>query len=320
MVKLSVVMSVFNGAAQLAQTLDSIAAQTMTDYELIVIDDGSTDATAEILSERAARDPRIRVITTSNEGLTRALIRGCAEARAMVIARHDCGDVSAPERFARQLEVFGEQASRLHPPGVPPDGPDAPPVLVSCAAQYVGPGGEYLYIATASGDGVRWSLRHDGVDTIRGLPHHGTAMFRRDDYLAAGGYRAEFRFAQDLDLWVRFAKRGSIVILPDVMYTAAYSAGAISATRRDEQVALARIALQLRDDALSDDERAGLIAQASTIGETDLPPRKRDEAAAFYFLASCLRRNRDPRWRGYAKSALRRDPLHLRSWLLLLKR
>ncbi|MCU1227793.1 MAG: glycosyl transferase family 2, partial [Acidobacteria bacterium] len=71
MARLSVVMSVFNGAAQLDATLNGIEAQTMRDYELIAIDDGSTDATGEILRARAARDPRIRVITIANDGLTR---------------------------------------------------------------------------------------------------------------------------------------------------------------------------------------------------------------------------------------------------------
>ena len=73
MVRLSVVMSVYNGAGALAATLDSILAQTERDFELIVVDDGSTDATPQILA--ACTDARLRVITQSNLGLTRALIR-----------------------------------------------------------------------------------------------------------------------------------------------------------------------------------------------------------------------------------------------------
>lgn len=302
MVKVSVVMPVYNGAARLGATLDSIAAQTMADYELIAIDDGSTDETPSLLAAAAARDRRIRVVRQENAGVTRALIRGCAEGSAPLIARHDCGDTSTRDRFERQLDALRD--------GV---------VLVSCAARYVGPNGEDLYLARADGDEVRRSLLHDDVGSIRGLPHHGTAMFRRADYAAVGGYRAEFRFAQDLDLWVRLATRGSIVVLPDAHYTAAYSAEAISATHRDKQIALARIALQLRDQTIPDDARARLLAQASATGAATRPPHGRDKAAALYFIASCLRRNGDPRWRGYARSALRRDPLHLRSWLLLLK-
>jgi glycosyltransferase involved in cell wall biosynthesis len=305
MLRLSVVMSVFNGATQLGATLDAIAAQTMRDYELVAIDDGSTDATAEILRQYAANDPRIRIISTTNQGLTQALIRGCAEAAAPVIAREDCGDVSAPERYTRQLDVLDRD------PGT---------VLVSCAARHVGPNGEELTIERPDGNEVRRSLLHDDIGKLHGLAAHGTAMFRRADYLAAGGYRAEFRFAQDLDLWIRLARRGRIVVLPEALYTWTYAVSAISSTRRAQQVALARIALRLRDDAIGGEERAKLLADAARIGET--PAKKsqpRDAAASHYFIASCLRRNRDPRWRDYARNAVRRDPLHLRSWLLLLK-
>src|SRR5205085_6871586 len=99
-------MSVYNGADELARTLDSIFAQTERDFELIVVDDGSTDATPSILSRQT--DPRMRVLTQTNQGLTRALIRGCDAAVAPIIARHDCGDVSHPDRFAKQLRAFDD--------------------------------------------------------------------------------------------------------------------------------------------------------------------------------------------------------------------
>jgi glycosyltransferase involved in cell wall biosynthesis len=299
MAMLSVVMSVFNGAAQLGATLDGIEAQTMRDFELIVIDDGSTDATAEILRQRAALDPRVRVITTANEGLTRALIRGCSEATAPVIARHDGGDVSAPERFARQIEILDSEA-------------DA--VLVSCGVRYVGPGGEHLYVANGDGEEIRRSLLHDDVDRIVGLPHHGSAMFRRDAYESAGGYREEFRFAQDVDLWIRMAPLGSIVIVPETLYEARYETGAISAQRRDSQFALASISIRLRDGG-----DAALLDEARALSSAPRPHKPRNEAGALYFLASCLRRNGDDRYRRYARAALRRNPLHFRSWLLLMR-
>lgn len=297
MVRLSVVMSVYNGAATLERTLDSIAAQTMADYELIVIDDGSTDATAEIVRTRVANDARIRLLSQSNQGLTRALISGCAAAQADVIARHDCGDVSMSERFAKQLAAMRDDVA-----------------LVSCFARYVGPEGERLYDVTAEGDAIRSSLLHDDVRTIRGLPHHGTAMFRRDAYLAAGGYRDAFRYAQDVDLWIRIARLGAINVVDEVLYEAAYEIDAISAKRRDDQFALARIAIALRDGA---SER--LLDDARAIGTRPVRHTRRDDARALYFIASCLRRNGDARSRRYAREAVRRDPLYLRAWTMLLR-
>jgi cellulose synthase/poly-beta-1,6-N-acetylglucosamine synthase-like glycosyltransferase len=299
MVRLSVVMAVFNGAGRLAATLDSIFAQSESDFELIVIDDGSTDDTPSMLA--SCRDPRLRVITQPNAGLTRALIRGCAEARADAIARHDCGDTSHPDRFRQQLDLLTSDPSI---------------VLVSCATSTVGPGGERLYVARAKGEDVRRSLLHDGLETIKGLTHHGTAMFRRDAYLAAGGYREAMYFAQDLDLWVRLAQRGRIAFVDEVLYDAHFDLGAISWTNRPEQIELTRLILAMRDDPSRTPE---LLARAAAIRPTSRAASRDTEARALYFVASCLRRERDPRWRAYARKAVARNPLLLRAWALLVR-
>jgi glycosyltransferase involved in cell wall biosynthesis len=298
MAKISVVMSVFNGAEQLPATLDSILAQTETDYELIVVDDGSKDATPAILRSYASRDSRLRIIPQENRGLTLALIAGCAAAQGPWIARHDCGDTSMPERLRKQLDAVRDDV-----------------VLVSCAARYVGPGGELLYISKAEGDDVRSALLGSGIETIRGIPHHGTAMFRRDAYVAAGGYRQEFRYAQDVDLWIRLAARGRFAIVNEVLYEAAYDVTAISGTRRHDQVELARISIALRDGGNPDT----LLEQARHIGSIPRPRTRSDEARSLYFVASCLKRNGDMRYKRYARDAVRRDPLHARAWWLLLK-
>ena len=98
--KVSVVMSVYNGAEHLAETLDSVLQQEDCDFEFIVVNDGSTDSTASILDEYARRDPRLRIIHQSNTGLTQALINGCHQARGEYIARQDAGDVSLSSRLS----------------------------------------------------------------------------------------------------------------------------------------------------------------------------------------------------------------------------
>lgn len=297
MVRLSVVMAVYNGANELAATLDSIFAQSESDFELIVVDDGSTDATASLLASYS--DPRLRVITQANSGLTRALLRGCSEARAEFIARHDCGDRSHPERFRKQLAMFAEDV-----------------VLVSCATGYEGPGGEPLYVARANAEAVERSLRSDDVHHIRGLTHHGSAMFRRDAYRAAGGYRPELYFAQDLDLWVRLAARGRIAIVDEVLYTARVDVTAISSIHRPEQIETAKLILAMRDEPA---RTAELLARAAAIRRSPRKRSRRAEARALYFIATCLRRQRDGRWRDYARQARARDPLFLRAWALLVR-
>lgn len=293
--KLSVVMAVFNGARSLDVTMNSILAQTEPDFELIVVDDGSTDGTPELLAEFAAADARIRVLPQENAGLTRALIRGCAAARAAVIARHDCGDRSHPARFRRQLALLDEGH-----------------VLTGCATRFVDEDGDELYVTTAEGPSLRKGLLHGTAEAVRALPSHGSAMFRRDAYEAAGGYRAEFRFAQDLDLWIRMAPLGTVAVTADVLYEAVFEAGSISASNRDAQVRLTEIAIALRDGG---DPRP-LLAEAAAVRGA----RRADDAATAYFIARCLQQQRNPKWRLRMKELVRTHPLHLRAWVSLLLR
>jgi glycosyltransferase involved in cell wall biosynthesis len=283
MVNVSVVLPVFNGAAQLPATLASILDQTLDGVEVIVVDDGSTDDTPAVL---ARYGERLRVIRQENAGITRALIAGCAAARAPLIARHDCGDRSHPERLAKQRALFDNDAV----------------VLAGAATTYVAPGGEPLYTIAPDGAAVRESLLHADVATIRGLPHHGSAMFRREAYEAVGGYRAEFYFAQDVDLWMRLAARGHIAVNTEPLYEASLETRAISSRHREEQIASARVAIALRDGG----DAQTLLAEAARIRPSGRKVRRGvAEAKALYFIASCLRRNGDPAWRRYLGQAMR---------------
>lgn len=293
--RVSVVMSVYNGGAHLVATLDSLLAQTLTDFELIAIDDGSTDGTLPILATYARRDTRIRILTQENRGLTRALIRGCAKAQAAVIARQDCGDLSRPERLARQLALLAA--------GV---------VLVSSATRVVTPEGEVLFVTRLDGDEARRSLLRDDARRIKSIPHHGSAMFRRDAYLAAGGYREQFRIGQDLDLWVRLAPLGLIAIAEEELYQATAHPAAISSMSRKQQIDALRLIVAMRDGG----DGPALLAAAERL--RPMPRTARREAAGLYFIARCLRARRSGSAREYLLKAIRRNPLHWRAWASLL--
>src|SRR5437660_12484792 len=162
--EVSVVMSVYTGAEGLAATLDSVLAQSERGFELIVVDDGSRDDAPKILAAYAARDPRIRVITQENQGLTRALMRGCDEARGAFIARQDNGDLWLPNRIERALAAFRERPER---------------VLVGCETLFVGPGGEPLFSTSLAGKDVQAKLRSAPMETFANFPH-GAATFRTE--------------------------------------------------------------------------------------------------------------------------------------------
>lgn len=281
-------MPVYNGATTIAATVESILAQTFPDFELIVVDDGSTDTTPKILEAYAATDRRVRTIRQPNAGITRALIQGCAAANTSLIARHDCGDRSHPDRLRRQVNLFEQDPSV---------------VLVSSATRYSTSRGEWLYTVAARGSEVRRSLLQDDIDRIRGLTHHGSAMFRRDSYLQVRGYRSQFYFAQDLDLWIRLAAVGEIEILAEELYDATVDVHAISSRNRNAQVESARLAIAIRNEGT---RREVLLEAASRIRPASSQGRRLVEAKALYFIASCLRRNKNRVWRAYLWQAFRR--------------
>lgn len=109
--KISVVVPAYNAGEFLEECLDSIMGQTFRDFEVIVIDDGSTDSTASIAASFAARDPRFRVISTDNGGVSRARNIGIREAAGSCISFADADDVMAPKALERMWEVMFEHAA-----------------------------------------------------------------------------------------------------------------------------------------------------------------------------------------------------------------
>jgi glycosyltransferase involved in cell wall biosynthesis len=300
----SVVMSVYNGAAQLRESVESILGQEGVKLELILVNDGSTDESGEISESYASRDQRVTVVHQDNQGVTRALIRGCAAARAQYIARQDVGDLSMSGKLATQLELIMNR-------------PDAS--LVSCSTKFVGPKGEYLYEVKPDPANATALLLTLEQSEIRGPSSHPSAIFSRALYQSVGGYRAAFYFAQDLDLWVRLAERGKHVVMPEILYQASVSVASISGLYRREQIETIGLILEsarLRRSRLSD---AAVLHKAATIR-----PRARRgnsrlvRARALYFVGSCLKRRNDPGATAYLKEALRVWPFHLKSAVRLL--
>lgn len=302
----SVVMGVCNGAGFLAETVESILRQEGVTLEFVIVDDGSTDGTVALLDGYAARDPRVRVIRQENTGLTRALIRGCREARGEYIARQDNGDLSLPGRLSRQCEAL-DSSPEL--------------VFVSCWTEYCGP--ELEYIATRKGTGrggapVRIIDLSREEAALDGPTHHGSVMFRRKAYEQVGGYRPQFAVAQDWDLWYRLAEVGSFMTIAAPLYRARLLPGSISGERKPEQQALSRLsreALRLRQ---AGEPEAPVLEAAGRIW-----PERRPSAAAragwLYFIGEGLRRNGDRRAVHYFREALRENPLAGRIWFRLLQ-
>lgn len=210
--RVSVVLPVYNGQEYLLEAIDSVLSQTFTDFELIVIDDGSTDGTRQLLA--GLSDPRLRLFHQTNMGLALTLNKGISLARGAYIARQDADDISRPERLARQVAYLDENP-------------------------------ECALLGT-------WSLiQEDRVRTMRGHQHpsangelqirllfdsffvHSSVMMRRSALDRSGFYPTdpERNPPEDFDLWLRIARDHRIANLPEPLLVYREVPGSISRTR-----------------------------------------------------------------------------------------
>jgi glycosyltransferase involved in cell wall biosynthesis len=228
---ISVLLPVRDAAPWIHASLASLWRQTSRDFEVVAVDDGSTDGSGEWLERAAASEPRLRVVRTPPRGLPAALDTALAASRGTLIARHDADDLSHRSRFALQ-QAFLAAHPRVS--------------VVGCRVR--------LFPAAAVGTGMRrWADWHNGLLTHGAMARellidsplaHGSAMIRRRALERAGGWQ-EHGWPEDLDLWVRMlATGGRFAKLPRTLYAWRQHPG--SATRRDPRYRRERfIALRL---------------------------------------------------------------------------
>ncbi len=195
MPRISVLMPVRNEARLLPAALTSLQRQSLRDWELVAVDDGSSDATGEILHQAAARDHRIRILRRSAEGLVPALNAGLAACRAELVARMDGDDICHPLRLQKQAELL-EARPEID--------------LAACAVRHFPrPGlqqGMLAYEAWQNSLLDETDIRRDLF--VESPFAHPSVTFRRTKVLALGGYR-QMGWAEDYDLWLRLAARGA---------------------------------------------------------------------------------------------------------------
>lgn len=238
-VPVSVVLAARNEATSIGRSIRSILAQTLEDWELVVIDDGSTDETAIVVNSFA--DPRIRLVRRPASGLSASLNCGIALATASLVARQDADDLSLPPRLERQLRFMTAH-------------PDVS--VLGCGWLERGRRGEQVAPRVRFAPGPA----NDLLPRFNPLTHT-SVMFRRDVVLAHGGYDERVKYAQDYDLWLRLVRAGEVLWnLDDEPLVVRTMSGTNVSSRREAAQIRAELAIRWRD--IRERRRQGIPASA----------------------------------------------------------
>lgn len=298
---ISVILPVYNAEAYVREAVESILEQSFTDFEVIIINDGSTDGSGSILRELAARDARIVLVEQANEGVASAFNKGLEMAHADLIARMDADDVAMPERFALQHARMIQE-----------------PELVVL--------GSFIRVMDKTGDIIRLNeYPLTPKATARCLERGGcpvanpTVMMRRDAVLKAGGYRKAFSsHAEDYDLWLRMSDLGyAIANLPRPLLNYRWHGANVSAVCWEAQgrnAIFARLAHRMRKAGLPDPCEGVEAIDAKLIRTLPAHLRQDLEAGLFIHRYSRLwlagREELNAVWREYSQLDIqtKRDP------------
>lgn len=206
-------MSVYNGERYLRESVESVFRQSFRDFEFVIVDDGSADATPSILEECEKSDPRVCVIRQRHAGVAAALVAGCERSRGRLLARIDADDVALPRRFEQQVAflearpevgVLGTRADIIDEQGRVLRTTDPPRVHASIAWRLL------LWPAVA----------------------HPTVMMRRALLEEVGGYDAAFEHAEDYELWTRLVEVTRFANLPATLMRYRVHEGMVTRRKR----------------------------------------------------------------------------------------
>lgn len=221
---ISVVMSVYNGGHYLKKAIESILHQTFTNFEFVIVNDGSTDNSLQLITKYACHDKRIRIVNQDKKGLTRSLNRALYFASGEFIARQDADDISMPDRLEKQRH-FLEQNTEY--------------CLVGSGRLEIDEKGEVLINLpiVSKDEAIRKIITKVNIFV------HGSILFRANMLRAEGFYREQFPYAQDYDLILRLLEKYKVFNYPGYLYKLRITQSSISREKgllQDKYAELAR--------------------------------------------------------------------------------
>ena len=249
-VKVSVLLPVYNGALTLVQAIESILSQDLSEFELLIIDDFSTDNSATVIQQYMEKDPRVKPIFHDvNIGLAKTLNEGLNLAKSDYVARMDQDDESLPNRLSVQLNYLINH----------------PEVTIV---------GSFVYHMGAKQEFDRLVELPIYVDEIKktlekyNCMYHPSVMLRREKILEIGGYRSEFKNAEDYDLWLRVSRLYPLANIPEPLLRYRFSVSGMTLSRKWEQLFYVYLALASYEEETKSIELATEDAQ-KMLGKMD---------------------------------------------------
>lgn len=219
MPKVSIILPVYNGAQYLEQAMASVIKQSFLDFELIAINDGSSDNSAGILEQWRQKDPRIKIINhTQNLALVATLNEGLAAANGMFIARIDCDDTwNSGTKLQKQVDFLEKHQDYA---------------LVGTWAEMIDGNGMFAYNFTPPSEDsqIRRQLLWHNCFV------HSSILARKDVMLKAGGYSPKQRYLEDYGLWLRMGLIAKLANIPEVLVRYRLSSGGVTQTHNKEQI------------------------------------------------------------------------------------
>ncbi len=289
----SVLMPVYNAEKFINEAVESILNQTFSEFEFIIINDGSTDQSEAILKDFQKRDQRVKVISGPNKGYSTRLNEGLGYAKGDYIARMDADDIALPERFAKQVAFLED-----HP-------------------NYVAVGSRTLLIDEEGLAIMPFSEQtsHEEIDAAHmtgrgGSISHPSVMLRRETLQSVGGYRENMEPAEDLDLFLRLAEIGKLANLPDLLLKYRLHPKSVGHSRRLEQQKAAMIAV------IEAHRRRGLTPPSIP---PSIPDENEDSVSELHYRWTwwALGAGNVETARKHAFLALRKKPVSPQSWKVL---
>ena len=291
----SVILPVFNGGPYLRPAVRSVLGQRGCDLELILIDDGSTDGSAEVCRGFEG-DGRVRVVVRENRGFAATLNEGMGLASSELIGRMDCDDLCLPGRFERQVDYM-----KAHPDVT----------LLGAGYWFIDAAGRRIRTFVPPADDAE--LQRQMLAGTNPFCHPAT-VFRKRPALDAGGFDGSYQPAEDLDLFLKLGEAGPVACLPDVLLEYRQHPASMSATEQGEQVE------HLRRACVEACRRRGVDVPFAA----DQPWRPGSDAASRFAFALrygwwAMDSGEHATARHYGRQAVRQKPWSREAWTLFLK-